>query len=52
MAPSFQSAEPPQCPGRFTFKKEVQILFQQFEANILRFGKKICQFEFLSVNIS
>jgi len=38
MAPSFHGAEPPQFPGRFTFKKEVQILFQQFEANILRFG--------------
>jgi len=38
MGPSFQSAEPPQCPERFTFKKKVQILFRQFKANILRFG--------------
>jgi hypothetical protein len=38
MAPSFQSAEPPQYPGRFTFKKEVQILFQKFETKVVRFG--------------
>jgi hypothetical protein len=25
-------------PGRFTFKKEVQILFQQFETSMPRFG--------------
>ena len=38
MAPCFHGAEPPQYPGRFTFKKEVQILFQKFEASMLPFG--------------